>query len=330
MSRRARRTATILVGLGAIVLSAAALAWACTPQAAISAAPGSGPSGTRVTITGTSFTPGAVRIHWGSSTGPVIGAATGPEFTTTVTIPQSRADVYYIRAVGPEGSGSASFEVTVPAGTAPAPGGGGGTTPGGGGAGNAPGGNQGATPGGNQGATPGGEQGATAPGAGGGGRTTGDLRTSGGGGGGSNTTTGRSGGGSDVTTRPRALPRDNAQTSPTPAIRMVSGRRVFGGSVASPGAGVRGSSAPTPNGASAAGRSGSPAANGAGGGVESAGSAGDRPADVASLADPAMPQAQPARSPLLLGIGLLGIGLVAMFAGFLVAVVRRRRAPARG
>jgi hypothetical protein len=112
----------LIFGLLAGILSGAAVAWACTEQAAISFAPGSGPPGSPVTVQGTAFRPGPVEIRWHTLEGAVLGTANGPQPVARVTIPANASpQVYYIVAVqrGANGAISAkasdAFQVTAPA-----------------------------------------------------------------------------------------------------------------------------------------------------------------------------------------------------------------------
>src|SRR6476469_4774400 len=94
MSGIRRGVATAIVGALACAVLAAGLAWACTPQAQFTRfSPASGGPGTQVTVTGDNFSDVTVTIHWGSASGPVIGTAQGPTFTTTVTVPQATGHV---------------------------------------------------------------------------------------------------------------------------------------------------------------------------------------------------------------------------------------------
>ena len=316
-----RRITTVLLGSASAVLVVAAIAWACTPQAYISVSPGSGGQGTQATVSGGSFTAAPVQIHWGSASGPVIGNAVGPRFSTSVTIPASAPDVYYIVAVGPQGSSSASFEVVGPAG--PSGGdttGGGGTTTGGGGS----------THGG--GSTSAGGGGSTSTG--GGGSTTGGGSRHGGGStsGGADSGSATTGGGSSSRARTHrqtnggrgrapakfALPspgRSNAVAGHLArgTVTTGSGERVFAGSLP------------------VYAKHGSPS-QARGGGVRArAKGSGFRVTDKSSLTMPHVPDASQAQgaglgSRLAIGIAILGLGLVLLFGGFLVAAVRRRRA----
>lgn len=106
-----------------MVLGAASVAWACTQQAYIgSISPGSGPSGSRATVSGSRFNPGPVQIRWNSTDGAVLATGSGPDFSVAVTIPNATPDTYSVVAVQREGNvvlGKASVTFTVtPADTA--------------------------------------------------------------------------------------------------------------------------------------------------------------------------------------------------------------------
>lgn len=90
----------IAFGVATMVLGGAAAAWACTPNADIaSVSPQKGPAGTAVTISGEAYSNGAVEIRWGSATGLELATVTGPNFTTTVTIPGANPGLYSLVAV---------------------------------------------------------------------------------------------------------------------------------------------------------------------------------------------------------------------------------------
>lgn len=109
------------VGSAFALLFAGGLAWACTEAATISLGANSGPAGTPVSVTGSSFAEGPVEVRWNSRTGEILATGQGPEFTVSITPPAGTPpEVYYIVAIqsGPEGTFSASetLEVTGPSG----------------------------------------------------------------------------------------------------------------------------------------------------------------------------------------------------------------------
>lgn len=109
------------VGSAFALLFAGGLAWACTEAATISLGANSGPAGTPVNVTGSSFAQGPVEVRWNSRTGEILGTGQGPDFTISITPPAGTPpEVYYIVAIqsGLEGTFSASetLEVTGPSG----------------------------------------------------------------------------------------------------------------------------------------------------------------------------------------------------------------------
>ncbi len=124
-----RRALIASLGLVAVVLSAASLAWACVPQAdSFSVSPSSGPAGTKATVTGRGFPSGALfEIHWDSKDGPLLASVMGPDFSVPVTIPSAAPGVHYVTAVGTgehasHGTGSTAFEVIAASGGPPSSG----------------------------------------------------------------------------------------------------------------------------------------------------------------------------------------------------------------
>lgn len=310
------------IGLGAalgalaVLAVVSSLAWACTTAAIIRVQPGSGPAGGAATVSGASFVTGeAVQLRWDSPSGPLLGVAivTNSRFSQTVTIPEGATPgVHYIRAVAPSAIGGPADAFTVQATAAPvAPPATGGNTP----AGAAPGApSQGTNPGTpSRGQSPGApsrgiDRGAT----GGGGERVAPNRPngpaagerqsadagSGESGAGRHSSSGGSAGGSDA-----------------PGVVKTRSGRVFGQSLA-PSAG-KGPSPATP------GRSAASAEGSATGDLWS-GFASAKGSSLNSGAADAVPSTSPGVG-LIAGMGILGLGLVALAGGFLVAAVRRRR-----
>jgi hypothetical protein len=115
--------AAVLVPALSVIGAAGALA--CVRQPLVVVQPqSSGPPGTRVTVAGTGFSDDRTELRWNGQDGPLLGTATGPEFSVPVTIPEAPGGLYSLVAVlrSPDGSiGNAvraSFQIT--AGTAPA------------------------------------------------------------------------------------------------------------------------------------------------------------------------------------------------------------------
>ncbi len=124
----------VLAGLGVVALGLAtvAVAWACSPTAKIAVTgqipPGvspstaAGPAGSTATVRGSEFADGPVEVRWNSTNGPVLAREPGPNRTPTleIKIPNEAPGVYYVVAVGRSADGSvagkasAPFEITAP------------------------------------------------------------------------------------------------------------------------------------------------------------------------------------------------------------------------
>ena len=137
MRRRLQRMTLVLVGVLAVVLGAAALAWACVPAAGFTLSPNRGPAGATVTATASGF-PNDVRdveIRWADDNRVLSTVATQPQgeqgrgFTTSVTIPADAAPGVHFVIAKPtceghecvHGAGRAAYEV--PSSPSSAPGG---------------------------------------------------------------------------------------------------------------------------------------------------------------------------------------------------------------
>lgn len=313
MSQRQRRI-SLLGTLSALatIVATAAVAWACTADSYVDLSSTTGKAGDTITVNGKGFVGGApVEIRWDGTGGPLMGTGQGPRPTVNVTIPDVPPGTYYVFGIAREEDGSSwnasrQFTVVGPEETvAPAP---------------APAGDQG------QPAEQAPAPSAPAPAAqepmqipsGPAGSKNARVRSQ---------TSGDVG--RDVSRQPSA--RRVATTTPVsdnPAVvRTSTGQRVFGSS-ASPsqanprtatpaGLGdLRGEFAAqtAPTGETSVWKS--PSAAKAGGADPS-----PRPGAVA-------PDDRPV-SRFVLGLGLLGVSLIAMLAGFLVAAVRRGRVPVR-
>ncbi|MGH9177419.1 MAG: hypothetical protein ACRD0N_02535, partial [Acidimicrobiales bacterium] len=80
-----------------------AAAWACTPQANLRSTPTSGPIGTKITVTGSSFDPagGQVRVYWGGASGTQVATATvgsNRGFTASFNVPDVAGGTHIIAA----------------------------------------------------------------------------------------------------------------------------------------------------------------------------------------------------------------------------------------
>ena len=96
MKSHVRRLSVGGSGVIAAVLVASAVAWACTPSASVAYCAGTteGVAGTRVTLCGQAFQSGRqVQVHWGATTGPVLAATTvtGGSFQLPVRVPVNAA-----------------------------------------------------------------------------------------------------------------------------------------------------------------------------------------------------------------------------------------------
>lgn len=119
LTRRGVGAAAAVLGLA---LGGASVAWACSTQPSVrvegssKAASGqtSGPAGSQINFSGRDFGPGQVQVRWNSRTGQLLAEAQGPSFSVPVTIPQAPAGVHYIVAFQTVGTATASlaFEVT--------------------------------------------------------------------------------------------------------------------------------------------------------------------------------------------------------------------------
>lgn len=122
MKSGARRSIWRITPL-AVVAFVATAAWACTAVPSVSSGLRSGPAGIHVPLDGTGFAPADVEIRWNTPDGPIVGAAMGPDFSTTFTVPEVSPGIYYVVALqkGPDGSviGKASdtFELMATAGS---------------------------------------------------------------------------------------------------------------------------------------------------------------------------------------------------------------------
>lgn len=102
------------------VTGRSAAAFEVLPSPQLSLRSQSGLAGRPVTVDGSDFAAeGPVELHWDSEAGPLLGTATGPTFSTEITIPEASPGGYAVHAVGydeegnPVGRDSSRFEVTV-------------------------------------------------------------------------------------------------------------------------------------------------------------------------------------------------------------------------
>lgn len=73
-----------------------------------------GAPGTTVVISGDRWDAAPVTFHWASASGAELGTATGPGFSTSITIPAdaARGQVFYVYAIQGENNRATPFEVT--------------------------------------------------------------------------------------------------------------------------------------------------------------------------------------------------------------------------
>lgn len=111
MTRKVRRSLSCMFAALSVLVGAAAVAWACTPQAIIYLGPSStGPAGATITVTGKGFVPGPVEIRVDS--GRLLATATGPDFSVRVRIPATEPGVYYVNAVANKPDGSVAGQAS--------------------------------------------------------------------------------------------------------------------------------------------------------------------------------------------------------------------------
>ena len=130
-SRNVKLGGLIAVPATVVMLAFAAVAFACTPQATIKLTPPAGPTGTNVTVTGSSMTNDAtVKVFWGGISGQLMGTTTVKNggMTLAFKVPADAQNGYTIVSVNQVLDGSALgspanalFNVNTPGGTAPAP-----------------------------------------------------------------------------------------------------------------------------------------------------------------------------------------------------------------
>lgn len=120
MGDRRRRIFLATLGVLAASLSVAAVAWACTPTADLQVDHLAGAPGTAMTFTGHGFANGPVEIRMDSVSAAPLVTTSGPDFSLTVTVPQTSPGYHVFGAVGYDSNGNAigtasvSFEVTGP------------------------------------------------------------------------------------------------------------------------------------------------------------------------------------------------------------------------
>lgn len=328
---RGRHGITTAFGAALLTLGVAGLAWACTPQARITIAPNSGPAGAVTRVEGGAFHEGPVEIRWDSSTGPLLGTATGPSFAVDITIPEARTGTHYVVAVaaGTIYKATAPFTLTSESGSPPPPagdeGGGGQTTSTTSGGDQPSGKNSGSASGGNT-ASGGGQSSSGASGGDDSGRSGSDSGSTSGGatGAGTGSPSGSVSGGSASSSgnvhhgSTEATWAAGTLSGTSRAVVDTSGRLVFAGSIA-PIDAFAGETRVT----EAPGRLGTAADLSSVGDLWSGFDTGSAEPGYPSLTDPA-PGLSGRASHLVVGIALLGAGLVTLVGGSLIAPLRDR------
>lgn len=115
-----KRSGTLAcLGVVAVLMLGLGLAWACTPTSSIVLLPETGPTASKITVSG-QVAPDAgsaapVEIRWNSVSGLLLGTVTADatrNFSAEVTVPDVAPGVYYVLAIsGKAEAGRASYEV---------------------------------------------------------------------------------------------------------------------------------------------------------------------------------------------------------------------------
>ena len=122
-----RRIYVGFLGVLAVPLTAASLAWACVPRGTVTVSPTSAPSGSTITVNASGFpqqTP--IDVRWNGQNGPRLTTGMGPAFSAEVRVPSVAAGAYVISAAtmdehAAHSEGLAPFEVTGSANSPTAP-----------------------------------------------------------------------------------------------------------------------------------------------------------------------------------------------------------------
>ncbi len=122
-----RRRSVGVLGVLAVPLTVASLAWACVPRGSVAVNPASAPSDSTVSVSVSGFpneTP--VDVRWNGLSGPRLAGGVGPAFTVDVIVPRVAAGDYVIAAATTDehashSEGRAAFQVTGSGGSGTAP-----------------------------------------------------------------------------------------------------------------------------------------------------------------------------------------------------------------
>lgn len=126
-----RRIYVGFLGVLAVPLTVASLAYACVPAGSVTVSPESAPSGSTITVTARNFPAQEVAVYWNGLTGPRLATGMGPVLTAEVRVPNVAAGAYVISAAvtdehASHSEGRAPFVVTgsadSPTAPTPAPG----------------------------------------------------------------------------------------------------------------------------------------------------------------------------------------------------------------
>lgn len=101
-NRTTARSISALAAASFFAVLVAAAAWACVPQPLlVTVQPGSsGPAGSSVTVAAVGFDSGRAEIRWNALDGELLSTAEGPDFSSSVNIPQVPDGLYHLVVVG--------------------------------------------------------------------------------------------------------------------------------------------------------------------------------------------------------------------------------------
>ncbi|MGH9151939.1 MAG: hypothetical protein ACRD03_06010 [Acidimicrobiales bacterium] len=101
------RTPLLFAGLVLVAaVASAGVGAACVPQPLLLLEPAaSGAPGTKLTAKGTSFASGRAELRWNALDGPLLGSATGPDFSVEVTVPDVADGLYAVVGIARSAAG---------------------------------------------------------------------------------------------------------------------------------------------------------------------------------------------------------------------------------
>lgn len=116
------RSATMTVVAMATALASLSPAWSCVPGSPLPFVvlePASfGPAGSQITVQGLHFLEAPIEVRWKGLDGPRLQTATGPDFSSSVTVPEEPPGLYELVVLSRRSDGSiadatrATFQVT--------------------------------------------------------------------------------------------------------------------------------------------------------------------------------------------------------------------------